>query len=274
MDKETKAALKLAALRFNTAPHVEKIVDALRTRHILSPNELGQFGIEVAQEWIKTEAPHEWLLYDPHNKTAGKVFYFDGMCLCHIIRKITWEVIFIMGKELKTALKRMGVTPTKDGPRWELWFILDYASSSWLRAHWHKIRLEKHEQTGIDLPKGDAYPIEQFNIPELVKRIIEEPLFAQSQDIYEQLDPIADTIAETIDRIDPTLKYTLSKDMSDIERKIRFLLVAFNLFEAIENGLCLEFAQSKFARSVSSTPDQLCSALRILTEQKVKALAN
>ena len=274
MTKKDKINLRLASLRFQTAPFVEKIVDALRNRRTMNENELGQYGIEIAQAWVNTDAPHDWTKYNPKDKKQrGKTFYNDGGCLSHIIKKVAMDVYYIMRSELKPILKRIGVIPCGHGAKSDLWLVLDCASYGWLRAYQKKMCQEKNEKAGVAVHPHSKYPIEAFNIPDLANRLLDEAFFTQSQNLYEQLSPVADTMAEIIDNLDPEMKYALSGSKTTIERSIHFMLSADSIFDTLENELCIMFSESRLARAMSHTPDDICSALRILVQDKIAGMA-
>lgn len=273
MTQEEKQALKLASIHFNIAPHVERIVEILRTKRHINQNELGLYGIEIAQEWIQTDVPHEWDLYIPNkNAKKGKSFYYDSVALGYIIKKTAREVSYIMGKELRDVLKKNGLLEKDEKPIDGLWHILDYFSCSYLHAHQHKIYEEKNKKAGLSFPHRKEYPTEPFNIPNLAQRIIEEPLWSGSSDIQDQLGPIAETVATTIDNIDPNMKYILADDISDIYCRLKFLFSSWRIFELLEYELCRIFASNKLARSSSQTPEDLCVDLRSIVMKKLKAM--
>ena len=275
MTNEEKQALKLASIHFNIAPHVERIVETLRTKRHLNQNEIGLHGTEIAREWIQTDVPHEWDLYTPNKNTKkGKTFYYDSAALGYIIKKTAREVNYIMSKELRAVLKKSGILEKHNKPIDSLWYILDYFSCNYLHAHQNKIYEEKNKKAGVSFPHRKEYPIEPFNIPNLAQRIVEEPLWSGSSDIQDQLGPIAETVAATIDNIDPKMKYVLTDDIPDIDRKLRFLFSSWRIFELLENELCMIFASNKLARSSSQTPEDLCVDLRSIVIEKLKAMAS
>lgn len=274
MNQEDKDKQRIASMKFDVSDHVERIIDALRNRHSMTPNELGQYAVEIAQEWCKLDIPHDWTVYEatPEEKPIEDK-YNDAEALVHIITRVCYEVSHFMKDELGQSLKRIGVKPSKYGEAQDLKFIFDESSFCYLHAYLNKIIWEKNKQAGISSLEGDEMPVDSFNFTELADRILDDLLLAPGKDADEQLNTVANIMTDEMDKADPDLKFMLAANHPNILTNMQFAFRTNTLFEMLEAELCLEFAKNRLARAMSLTPSELCDTLKSLTQKKIKELA-